>query len=212
MAGRYTLTESAYAVLGVSKSAGDDEIRKAYRKKARETHPDVGGDATKFAEVQQAWELIGTQDARIKYDNEQRYAAANPTTSGYAASSSGPYATTIDFETFIRAAAAAAQQQQRGPAGSRPGYWQEFRPSAAWSFNNANARPAQQSKPVSWLAIATPALAFFFPIGGVVAGIVGLYQTRQGRRIGRKFAKWGFIASLIITVIYALPSLLRIIG
>lgn len=212
MAGRYTLTQSAYAVLGVGKSASDDDIRKAYRKKARETHPDVGGSATRFAEVQQAWELIGTSEARANYDNEQRYAAAaagSTTQTGYA-TSSGPHTTTIDFETFIRAAAAAQQQR---PGDTRPGYWAEFGPGTAWKFNSSvNNTQAPTVVPVSWIAMATPALAFFFPIGGVVAGLIGLYQTRQRRRVGRMFASWGLVVSLVTTVIWALPSLLRIIG
>lgn len=214
MAGRYTLTRSAYAVLGVSKSASDDEIRKAYRSMARKTHPDVGGDAAQFAEVQQAWELIGTAAARAGYDAEQRYAAAAAgatTHTGYAA---GPAAgEAVDFETFLRAAAAAAAQQQRaGGTGARPGYWAEFGPGTTWSFQARRPATAPQMVPVSWAAVATPALAFFMPLAGLVTGVVGLVQTRANRRSGRALAKWGLIASAITSLMWAMPTILRLFG
>ena len=51
-----------YATLGVPKSASQDEIRKAYKKLAREYHPDVKPDdkaaAQKFKEIQEALSLI----------------------------------------------------------------------------------------------------------------------------------------------------------
>ena len=43
-----------YQILGISKSASQDEIKKAYRKLAHKYHPDKGGDAKKFNEISQA--------------------------------------------------------------------------------------------------------------------------------------------------------------
>lgn len=62
------LSASPYEVLGVSATASDDELRRAYRRKLRETHPDTGGAARHFHAVQHAWELIGTSEARAAYD------------------------------------------------------------------------------------------------------------------------------------------------
>ncbi|HEY8281894.1 MAG TPA: DnaJ domain-containing protein, partial [Leifsonia sp.] len=48
-----------YEVLGVSPSVTHEELRRAYRRLLRETHPDTGGTAARFQAVQAAWELIG---------------------------------------------------------------------------------------------------------------------------------------------------------
>ena len=47
-----------YAALGVGFGATPDEIRAAYRAKARETHPDRGGSADTFGRVQAAYRLL----------------------------------------------------------------------------------------------------------------------------------------------------------
>ncbi|MFZ9090478.1 MAG: DnaJ C-terminal domain-containing protein [Planctomycetaceae bacterium] len=61
-----------YHVLGVSRSATQDELRKAYKKLARELHPDKRpGDkqaATRFAEVTEAWEVLGNPEKKKQYD------------------------------------------------------------------------------------------------------------------------------------------------
>lgn len=62
------LSASPYQVLGVPATATDAELRRAYRRKLRETHPDSGGAAESFHAVQRAWELVGTPDARAAYD------------------------------------------------------------------------------------------------------------------------------------------------
>ncbi|MFB6282535.1 MAG: molecular chaperone DnaJ [Halobacteria archaeon] len=61
-----------YDVLGVSKNASDDEIKKAYREKARKFHPDTSDrdDAKeKFKEVQKAYEVLSDDEKREAYDS-----------------------------------------------------------------------------------------------------------------------------------------------
>ncbi len=58
-----------YEVLGVSKGASDDEIKKAFRRKAVEHHPDkTGGDDSAFKEINQAYEVLKDEKKRQRYD------------------------------------------------------------------------------------------------------------------------------------------------
>ncbi len=62
-----------YEVLGVAKSASDDEIKKAFRKLARQYHPDVNRDdpktaEAKFKEINEAYEVLSDKERRSQYD------------------------------------------------------------------------------------------------------------------------------------------------
>ena len=57
-----------YETLGVKQDASPDEIRKAYRNLARVNHPDKGGDAEKFKEIGQAYEVLNDPERRARYD------------------------------------------------------------------------------------------------------------------------------------------------
>jgi chaperone protein DnaJ len=58
-----------YEVLGVSKNASEDEIKKAFRKAAVKYHPDKeGGDEAKFKEINEAYEVLKDKQKRQRYD------------------------------------------------------------------------------------------------------------------------------------------------
>ncbi len=74
-----------YEMLGVSKTASDDEIKRAYRKLARTLHPDVNPDKKaqeKFKAVTAAYELLSNKDKRRRYDAGEIDEKGNPTPFG----------------------------------------------------------------------------------------------------------------------------------
>jgi len=63
------MSKDYYKILGVDKSATQDEIKKAFRKKAHKLHPDKQtGDEAKFKEVNEAYQVIGDEKKRSQYD------------------------------------------------------------------------------------------------------------------------------------------------
>jgi curved DNA-binding protein len=60
-----------YNILGVDRSASQDDIKKAYRKLAAKHHPDRGGDTAKFQEISAAYDTLGNPDKKAQYDNPQ---------------------------------------------------------------------------------------------------------------------------------------------
>lgn len=57
-----------YDILGVSRSASAEEIKRAYRKLAHEHHPDKGGDQEKFKEINEAYQVLSDAGKRSHYD------------------------------------------------------------------------------------------------------------------------------------------------
>jgi len=63
------MSKDYYKILGVSKSSSSEEIKKAFRKKAHEFHPDKSsGNAEKFKEINEAYQILGNEEKRKKYD------------------------------------------------------------------------------------------------------------------------------------------------
>src|SRR5438046_9267512 len=72
-------TKDFYSVLGVSSSASQDELKKAYRKLAKKYHPDANANDAKagerFKEISEANNVLGDPEKRKQYDEMRRLGA-----------------------------------------------------------------------------------------------------------------------------------------
>lgn len=92
-----------YKILDVDKGASQDEIKKAFRKKAHQYHPDKqSGDAEKFKEINEAYQILGNAEKRAQYD---RFGDSAFQGQGFGG-------TGMNWEDFVRQA-----QQGRGGMG-----------------------------------------------------------------------------------------------
>ncbi|MGH2976787.1 MAG: molecular chaperone DnaJ [Gaiellaceae bacterium] len=91
------MAESLYDTLGVKKGASPDEIKKAYRKLARQYHPDTNqgdkGAEERFKQVQTAYDVLSDEEKRKAYD---RFGSTN----GRGAPGPGPGGVNVDFGDF----------------------------------------------------------------------------------------------------------------
>ena len=94
-----------YDVLGVSRDAGDGEIKKAFRRLARELHPDVNSHdpaaEEKFKEAAEAYEVLSDSERRATYD---RYGHDGLRSGGYSPNFEGFGSVADIFEAFFGSA------------------------------------------------------------------------------------------------------------
>ena len=63
------MAKDYYSILGVSRDASDDDIKRAYRKLAQQHHPDrAGGNEQKFKEINEAYQILSDKTKRQQYD------------------------------------------------------------------------------------------------------------------------------------------------
>ncbi len=96
-------TKDLYKVLGVSKGASQDEIRRSYRKLARKYHPDANRDDPKaeerFKEIQHAYEILSNPEKRREYDEGPRtfFGARDPGRGGSGSTRVGDFSDFSDL-------------------------------------------------------------------------------------------------------------------
>ena len=90
-----------YEVLGVSKTATEDDLKKAYRKLAKRYHPDLHPDdkeaEAKFKELNEAYAILSDSDSRAKYD-QFGHAGVDPNFAGAGAGGFGGFGGFADFD------------------------------------------------------------------------------------------------------------------
>src|SRR3954454_8350464 len=106
-----------YDILGVSRNASADEIKKAHRKFARQYHPDMNknnASATeKFKEVQEAYDVLSDEQKRRNYDQFGHAGVG----AGAGPGGAGPGAGGDPFEAFRRAQQSRGRTRQWNPGG-----------------------------------------------------------------------------------------------
>jgi len=92
------MAKDYYKILGVSKSASEEEVKKAFRKLAHEHHPDKkGGNEAKFKEVSEAYSVLSDKNKRAQYD---QFGSAGPNMGGGFQGGFNPNDFGFDFSGF----------------------------------------------------------------------------------------------------------------
>jgi len=120
-----------YEILGVTKGASPAAVKNAYRKLAKKLHPDTNKQdkksATKFAELNAAYEIIGDDDKRKAFDRGEIDAEGKPRFRGFegpgqgAGGGPGGFNQNSHFETFTWGSDGFARGGKRGAGGPRGG-------------------------------------------------------------------------------------------
>jgi len=72
------MAKDYYQILGVARGASEDDIKKAYRKLAMQHHPDRGGDAGVFKEINEAYDVLADAGKKRQYDQFGTVGGGNP--------------------------------------------------------------------------------------------------------------------------------------
>jgi hypothetical protein len=160
-----------YDVLGVAVTASPAEVRAAYRRAARDHHPDFGGDALRMQDLNAAWHVLGDPVRRAAYDRQlarlDRGTAAAPT--------DPPFAPGADAAARAEVWADLEDDSPLGPTRALEGWWALLPPATLL------------------VAIALGCAAFVFVAprllalaGGVLVVALGLFVLAPLRAMSRK--------------------------
>lgn len=170
-----------YRILGVEPDADDHAIRAAYRRRARETHPDRGGSDEAFREVRAAYDTLRDTSRRTQWraahERDERVTTA--AASGPAgASGERPWWTDARGPSYqnpnTRHVNETARRRREAEAAGRA------RASAAEAARRAAAEAAAKRV---WAYRADPAVTTWWPLGGLLSAL-GLVLASLGRGFG----------------------------
>jgi DnaJ-class molecular chaperone len=98
------MADDPYSVLGLTRAASEDDIRRSFRRLAKELHPDINPGnlegAERFKKVSGAYELLSDPEKRAKYDRGEIDAAGEPRHPFHRAQGSRAYGASAPFDTF----------------------------------------------------------------------------------------------------------------
>jgi len=135
-----------YEVLGVDRKASAADIKSAFRRLAKKLHPDANKNdpnaASRFAEINAAYEILGTDDKRKAYDRGEIDAEGKPRFQGFhpgaGARPGGGFTPEGDFETFSFGPEGFTRSTRRGRGGGGFGGFEDILRDA---FGGAGAGP-----------------------------------------------------------------------
>lgn len=102
-----------YNILGLSRTASPEEIKKAYRKLVMEHHPDKGGDVVKFQEISEAHDVLSDPNKKAAYDNPRAH--GTQFNNGFASHDFNSFDFNSLFEQIFVNPGARAQTQHHTP-------------------------------------------------------------------------------------------------
>lgn len=185
-----------YAALGVEPDADAAAIRAAYRRAAREHHPDRGGSAEEFHRVQQAWEVLGSAASRADYDRRR---------SGSAGSAASPAAseTTEEGPGFTYSRSAAPRRAAERAADTRT-RGRTARRSANADLPPVYQPPLSEPQPLN-LALTSQKVHGSFPARGLFGGGRTARRHQLGTEILEKHVLDSLAAARLFNDVHLTP-------
>lgn len=141
---------SPYDILGVSRSASEAEIKKAFRKLAKQYHPDRNADDPKakdrFAEINTAYEILGDAEKRAQFDRGEIDGEGKPKFQGFQGYGAGRGPPPEDFESMF--GFGARRSGRAGPGGMGGGGAEDiFSQLFGDAFRQAQEGGARRARP-----------------------------------------------------------------
>ena len=108
-----------YEILGVTRTVTQADLKKAYRRMARQYHPDVNREPNaeeRFKEVQEAYDVLSDDQKRARYDRFGHAGVQNDGMGGFSGFEGGGFGSVADiFEEFFGASFGGGRRRRRGP-------------------------------------------------------------------------------------------------